>query len=407
MLMRGTQKHSRAELKDAFEKLNASVVGRRRRREHRGARREPGRDAAPGRRGAARARLPAAEFEEMKRAALAGAEEQQQRPVGARQRAPRAPPAGLSARAIRSTRRPSRSASSWLTQDHARGRDRAATASCSARPAPTSSRSATSTRRSVTRAGRGAVRRAGRSPTPVRARRRAPLRPRRALEQERAHAGQGERGAARRRQLAHARRRPGLRRRWCSPTTCSAARPAARLPARVREKEGLSYSTFSDAAAPITLSTTPAAFRVSAIFAPQNRARVEQAIREELRARCARGLHRRRGRDAASSACSKQRAAGARAGPRAGRASRRVLLRSAAPSPGTSPSRRSIAALTPAEVNAALKKYVDPSRLAVVAAGDFKKSAASSAGPGSPPAAAPGAAAQQPAAPRPSAGSGG
>ena len=34
-------------------------------------------------------------------------------------------------------------------------------------------------------------------------------------------------------------------RRWCSPTTCSAARSTARVPARVREKEGLSYSTYT------------------------------------------------------------------------------------------------------------------------------------------------------------------
>src|SRR6185369_13956774 len=65
-----------------------------------------------------------------------------------------------------------------------------------------------------------------------------------------------------------------------------------------------------------------------------------------------------------------------------------------------------LASLTAAEVNAAVKKYVDPSRLAVVAAGDFKKSAAS-AGPGSPPATAPASAEKPPAAPRPSAGSGG
>jgi zinc protease len=34
---------------------------------------------------------------------------------------------------------------------------------------------------------------------------------------------------------------------------------------------------------------------------------------------------------------------------------------------------RKIAKLTPAEVNAALRKYIDPAKLAVVTAGDFKK----------------------------------
>src|SRR6185503_15022249 len=53
-----------------------------------------------------------------------------------------------------------------------------------------------------------------------------------------------------------------------------------RVPLRVREKEGLSYSTYT------TFSSSSldesSAFRVAAIFAPQNRARVERAIREEL-----------------------------------------------------------------------------------------------------------------------------
>ncbi|HET7298769.1 MAG TPA: insulinase family protein, partial [Burkholderiales bacterium] len=54
----------------------------------------------------------------------------------------------------------------------------------------------------------------------------------------------------------------------------------ARVPARVREKEGLSYSTYT------TFSSSAldeaASFRVGSIFAPQNRGRVERAIREEI-----------------------------------------------------------------------------------------------------------------------------
>jgi zinc protease len=53
---------------------------------------------------------------------------------------------------------------------------------------------------------------------------------------------------------------------------------AARLPLRVREKEGLSYSTYAFfSASSLDLS---ASFGVEAIFAPQNKARVETAIRE-------------------------------------------------------------------------------------------------------------------------------
>jgi CheY-like chemotaxis protein len=48
----------------------------------------------------------------------------------------------------------------------------------------------------------------------------------------------------------------------------------------VREKEGLSYSTFSSFNA--SAFDEAGSFRIGAIFAPQNRSRVEQAIREEL-----------------------------------------------------------------------------------------------------------------------------
>ena len=55
----------------------------------------------------------------------------------------------------------------------------------------------------------------------------------------------------------------------------------ARLPERIREKEGLSYSTYTwFSASPLD---DAANFWVSAIFAPQNKERVEQAVREELR----------------------------------------------------------------------------------------------------------------------------
>jgi zinc protease len=55
---------------------------------------------------------------------------------------------------------------------------------------------------------------------------------------------------------------------------------SSRLPERIREKEGLSYSTYSGFNA--SQFDRVGAFRVSAIFAPQNRSRVEKALREEL-----------------------------------------------------------------------------------------------------------------------------
>ena len=159
----------------------------------------------------------------------------------------------------------------------------------------------------------------------------------------------------------------------------------ARLPTRLREKEGLSYSTYS------TVRTNPfddaAVFGVSAIFAPQNRARVEQAVRQEVARAVGQGF------TAAEVQAGRQAVLEAR---RLARTQDRAL---AARLAGYSFARRTfawdialeerIARITPAEVNAVLKKTIDPSRLALVAAGDFRKPSASSAGRGSPPAAAP------------------
>ena len=175
----------------------------------------------------------------------------------------------------------------------------------------------------------------------------------------------------------------------------------ARLPARVREKEGLSYSTQSGFGA-INLQDDASQFMLSAIFAPQNRARVERAVREELE----RAL--RQGFTAAEVEAGRKAYIEAR---RLQRTQDRLLAGRLAEYSFAGRTfawdvafEAKLAALTPAEVNATLRKYLDPSRLALVAAGDFKKSAVSSAGRGSPPAAAPGAAAP-PASPPPSAGS--
>jgi zinc protease len=144
---------------------------------------------------------------------------------------------------------------------------------------------------------------------------------------------------------------------------------AARVPARVREKEGLSYSSYT------AFSASPfdeaASFRVSASFAPQNRGRVERAIREEI----ARAV--REGFGATEVAAGKRSVLEAR---RLARAQDRALAsrlgqylylkRSFA---WDAEFEAKIAALTPQQVNAALRRHIDPARLSVVVAGDLKK----------------------------------
>ena len=399
MLMRGSQKHSRAELKDAFEKLNASVA--------------LGGDGASievrGENLVAALRLvaevlrepafPTAEFEEMKRAALAGAEEQKSDPsalAGVRlarhlQDYPRGHPLytpTIDERIewLKSTKLEDATAC-YRELYGATGADFVAVGDFDPKE--------------VSRVVEELFG-AWRSPAPFE---RVPSRyfERPALDNELLTPDK-----------ANAVLRAGLNFRLREdsadfPTMVLAnyllgGSSTGRLPARVREKEGLSYSTYT------TMRTNAfdeaAVFGVSSIFAPQNRARVEQAVREELERAV------RQGFSAAEVAAGKQAVLEAR---RLARTQDRALASRLA---GYSFARRTfawdialearIASLTPAEVNAALKKYIDPARLALVAAGDFKKVGPASAGRGSPPAAAPGAAAEKPAAlPRPSAGSGG
>jgi zinc protease len=142
----------------------------------------------------------------------------------------------------------------------------------------------------------------------------------------------------------------------------------ARIPARVREKEGLSYSTYT------TFVSNPfdeaADFRVSSIFAPVNRERVERAIREEIERAV------REGFTAAEVEAGRHSVLQAR---RLARAQDRALASRLASYSFAGRTfawdvalENKIASLTPAEVHAALKKYIDPARLAIVMAGDFK-----------------------------------
>ena len=143
---------------------------------------------------------------------------------------------------------------------------------------------------------------------------------------------------------------------------------AARIPARVREKEGLSYSAYSSFWASALDSV--ASFRVSAIFAPQNRARVEHAILEELQRAIREGFTEAE-IDAGKSGLLKARQlARTRDGVLADRLANYLFLGRTFAWDETQEKR--IAGLSPAEVNAALRRNLDLSRLSIMAAGDFR-----------------------------------
>jgi zinc protease len=141
------------------------------------------------------------------------------------------------------------------------------------------------------------------------------------------------------------------------------------VPARVREKEGLSYSTYT------TFSSSAldeaASFRVGSIFAPQNRARVERAIREEIERAVREGFSAPEVEAGKRSVLEARRLARSQDRTLAGRLGHYLFVKRTFA--WDIEFEKKIAALTPEQVNAALRRHIDPARLAVVVAGDLKK----------------------------------
>jgi zinc protease len=143
----------------------------------------------------------------------------------------------------------------------------------------------------------------------------------------------------------------------------------ARMPGRVREKEGLSYSTFSSFNA--SAFDEAGSFRIGAIFAPQNRSRVENAIRDEL-ARAARdGFSAEEVKAGKQAVLEQRRMARTQDRSLASRLSSYLFMKRTFAWDVDFEAK--IAALTPAQVNAALRRHFDPDKLSLVTAGDFKQ----------------------------------
>ncbi|HKU47300.1 MAG TPA: insulinase family protein, partial [Burkholderiales bacterium] len=142
-----------------------------------------------------------------------------------------------------------------------------------------------------------------------------------------------------------------------------------RVPARVREKEGLSYSTYTLFSA--NAIDEAAHFGVSSIFAPQNRERVERAIREELERAVREGFSAAELENAKGSILQARRLARAQDRALADRLGNYLFLKRTFA--WDIDLEAKIAALTAAQVNAALRRHIDPAKLSVVVAGDLKK----------------------------------
>ncbi len=143
----------------------------------------------------------------------------------------------------------------------------------------------------------------------------------------------------------------------------------SRLMQRIREKDGLSYDVRSVMSwSAIDDNTT---WEVSAIFAPQNRAKVEAAFNEELARSLKDGFSAADVADAQKSLLNFRRLSRAQDASVAGQLvnnlylSRRFALSQAVD--------EALAKLTPEQVNAAWRKYIEPGKLVLAWGGDFKK----------------------------------
>ena len=143
---------------------------------------------------------------------------------------------------------------------------------------------------------------------------------------------------------------------------------SGRLPARVREKEGLSYSTYSQLSA--GQQDAAGSFGVSAIYAPQNRERVERAIREELERALAQGFDDAEFEAAKKGLLEARRVQRGQDSALAGRLSNYLYIGRTFAWDVELEAR--LAALKPAEVRDALRRHLDLKKLSVLKAGDFK-----------------------------------
>ncbi|HEY6862963.1 MAG TPA: pitrilysin family protein [Burkholderiales bacterium] len=148
----------------------------------------------------------------------------------------------------------------------------------------------------------------------------------------------------------------------------------SRLLRRVREQEGLSYSVGSYVSADSL--DQHGAFGVYAIYAPQNRARVEALIMEELRKALDQGFGAEEVENAKRGLLQARKVARTQDDALASRLASYLFV--GRTFDWDAQLERRIAGLTPAEVQAALRRYVDPAKLSVVKAGDFPKVAGAS-----------------------------
>jgi zinc protease len=144
---------------------------------------------------------------------------------------------------------------------------------------------------------------------------------------------------------------------------------SSRLGNRIRQKEGLSYGVTSGFTAAVL--DPSASFTINAITNPVNIDRLEKAALEELIEFCTNGPSEHELKDAQKAYLEGQKVGRTSDPAIAGQIAANLRLGRTFAYAGALDKR--IAALTPEEVKAAFQKLIDPKKLVIIRAGDFKK----------------------------------
>ncbi|MBI1226186.1 MAG: insulinase family protein [Bacteroidetes bacterium] len=145
----------------------------------------------------------------------------------------------------------------------------------------------------------------------------------------------------------------------------------SRLAVRIRQKEGLSYGVGSGLSA--SSQDKSGMFQAYAIYAPENADKLEAAFKEEIDKMRTEGFTAEE-LEAAKSGYIQSRGMN-RAEDRSLSSTLNSYLQLDRTMMWDADLEKKIMALTPAQINAAMKKYIDPTKFVYVKAGDFEKAA--------------------------------
>jgi zinc protease len=146
----------------------------------------------------------------------------------------------------------------------------------------------------------------------------------------------------------------------------------SRLAVRLRQKEGLSYGVGSGLGA--SSLDRVGTFTASAIYAPQNAAKLEAAFKEELERALKDGFTAEEVEVAKKGYLQSRQVSRAQDRELVGRLS--SLTFASRTLAWDAEFEKKIASLTPEQINAAMRRYIDPAKITIIKAGDFAKATA-------------------------------